>query len=181
MPAKPLAPHILAEIERLHQAHGYDPQILQTFAHLVLGKSPKPPKVKALTVAELKQALYKKFNVTSTAALRKSGKFQMAIDGIENLNYSTKATWERLYRDLIGILPNEQNQTGPDCINGVNIFNYFRPWQVFSLDPKNATDKDIKDAYYRLSKTYHPDNPQTGDRRIFERLEQMYRSLTYKP
>ncbi|AFY60321.1 J domain-containing protein [Synechococcus sp. PCC 6312] len=192
MPAKPLAPHILAEIERLHRDHGYDPQILQTFAHLVLAKPPKPPKepksptvkpptVKPLTVTQLKQALYKKFNVTSTAALRKSGKFQMATDGMDALNYAIKATWEQLYRDLIGTLPDEEHQAGPECINGVNIFNYFRPWQVFNLDPQTATEKDIKDAYYRLSKTYHPDNTETGNRRIFERLEQMYRSLNQAP
>ncbi|MDG2992174.1 J domain-containing protein [Candidatus Synechococcus calcipolaris G9] len=180
MPAK-LAPHILTEIERLHQAHNYDPQILQVFAQLVLTKPPKDKKNKPLTLPQLKQALYRKFNVTSTVALRKNGKFQMAIDGTEPLNYALKATWEQLYRDLIDVLPNEQHQTGPDCINGINIFNYFRPWQVFSLDPEAATDKDIRDAYHRLSKIYHPDNPKTGNRRIFERLEQMYRSLTYKP
>ncbi|WP_370539382.1 MULTISPECIES: DnaJ domain-containing protein [Nostocales] len=57
------------------------------------------------------------------------------------------------------------------------MFNYFKPWQVFGLDPKTATKEEIKSAYYRLSKIYHPDNPETGDRGIFERVEIMYKSI----
>ncbi len=180
MTTKSLPAHIKTEIERLHQTYGYDLKVLTTFAQFVRD-NPKPPKPpKSLTLPKIKKAIFEKFNVNDVTALRKNGKFQMATDGIGKLNFSQKATWEQLYRDLIGILPGEENQTGPDCINGVNIFNYFRPWQVLGLEPENATEQDIKNAYYRLSKIYHPDS-ETGDRRIFERIELMYSSLIKAP
>ncbi len=72
---------------------------------------------------------------------------------------------------------NEENQQGYGCINGINIFLYSKPWKVFDLDPKNATRDDLKNAYYKLAKKYHPDNSETGDRKIFEKIEIMYKSL----
>ncbi len=39
---------------------------------------------------------------------------------------------------------------------------------VFELDPKTASKEDIKNAYYRLSKIYHPDNQETGDAEVFD-------------
>lgn len=133
---------------------------------------PPPPSLKAL-----KEAIYSHFSVKTTKALKASPAFQMATDGMDSVNLAKREGWEVLYRKFIGILPNEEGQTGPDCINGVNIFNYFRPWQVFGLDSKTAEDKDVKAAYYELSKIYHPDNGETGNSRIFQRLNQMYRSL----
>jgi DnaJ-class molecular chaperone len=41
-----------------------------------------------------------------------------------------------------------------------------------------ATTEEVKDAYRKLSKIYHPDIPQTGDSKIFERLTIFYKSLT---
>ncbi len=177
MATKALPAHIQAEIERLHQSQGYDLKILSGLARFVLDN---PKTRKKLMLPELKQAIFDKFKVSNAVALRKNGKFQMATDGLGKLNFAQKSTWEQLYRDLIGTLPGEEVQTGRDCINGVNIFTYFRPWQVFGLNPETATEKDIKDAYYRLSKIYHPDS-DTGDRRIFERIETMYRSLIDAP
>ena len=109
--------------------------------------------------------------------LKESGQFKMATDGMDKLNFNQKETWEMLYRKWIDILPNEIDEEGYGCINGINIFKYFRPWPVFNLDPKTATQEEIKTAFYQLSKIYHPDNQETGDRKIFERLNQMYKSL----
>jgi DnaJ domain len=133
---------------------------------------------KALAIAELKAAIYNRFSVTTTPALRKSKNFAMAIDGIGKLNFAAKETWEQLYRQCIGILPHEASEQGPDCINGVHIFKYFRPWQVFGLDGKTATATDIKAAYRRLSKTYHPDNRETGNAEVFDRINTMYQSIS---
>ena len=101
----------------------------------------------------------------------------MATDGMSKLNFAEKKTWEMLYRKWIDILPDETNEEGYGCINGIDIFKYFRPWQVFNLDSKTATQDDIKTAFRQLSKIYHPDNQETGDRKIFERLTQMSNSL----
>jgi preprotein translocase subunit Sec63 len=85
-----------------------------------------------------------------------------------------------LYRKLIGILPNEVGETGPGCVNGINILRYDRPWEAFGLDPKTATTEQVKTAYRNLSKIYHPDNRETGDAAVFNRLTVFYNSLTEK-
>lgn len=132
---------------------------------------------KSLALPQLKEAIYKYFEVENTDQLKKSDRFKMATNGMEKLDFSKKETWEMFYRKWIDILPEEQNQEGYGCINGIDIFKYNRPWQIFGLDGKTATEEDLKKAYYRLSKIYHPDNQETGDREIFERLDKMYKSL----
>lgn len=126
---------------------------------------------------ELKQAIHNRFSVQNTRDLEKSGAFNMATDGMDKLDFSLKSTWEMLYRKFVGIISGEENQQRYGCINGINIFQYFKPWQVFDLDPKTATKDDVKTAYYRFSKVYHPDNINTGDRKIFERIDVMYKSI----
>lgn len=130
-----------------------------------------------LTLDQLKQAIYNRFDTVNTVDLKKSKRFNMAIDGLGKINLALKATWEKLYRKFIGILPNETSEKGADCINGINIFDYFKPWQVFNLDPKVATKTDIKKAYRDLSKIYHPDVKLTGNAVVFERLHIMYKSI----
>ena len=39
--------------------------------------------------------------------LKKSERFKMATDGMDELNFTPKQTWEMLYRKWIDILPNE--------------------------------------------------------------------------
>lgn len=132
---------------------------------------------KSLTLSQLKEAIYRRFEVKDTNELKNSERFKMATDGMRKLNFSQKETWEILYRKWIDVLPNELNQEGYGCINGIDIFKYNKPWQVFGLDGKSATEEDLKKAYRQLSKIYHPDNQETGDRKIFERIEKMYKSL----
>ena len=61
----------------------------------------KPSPAKALAIAELKAAIYQRFSVESTSALRKSKNFAMATDGIGSLNFSIKETWKKLYRQIV--------------------------------------------------------------------------------
>lgn len=172
------------EIARLTEIHGVNACVFEEFAQYVIDHhknkeiSVKPPKVKALTLAEIKTAIYQHFSVSNTTELKKSGAFKMATDGMDGLNLSVKDGWERLYRKFIGILPGEDNQQGYGCINGINIFNYFKPWQVFNLNPQTASNEEIKDAYHKLSKIYHPDVPNTGDAAIFNSLTVMYKSIS---
>jgi hypothetical protein len=132
---------------------------------------------KSLKINELKEAIYNRFNVKNTNELKKSQQFKMATDGMGKLDLSKKETWEILYRKWIDILPDEVNQKGYGCINGIDIFKYYKPWQVFNLDAKIASRGDIKNSFRQLSKIYHPDNSVTGDRKIFERLNIMYEGL----
>lgn len=191
MPQPKLNQRILDEISRIAEVYDTDSKVLQAFAEFVIQShkqkdkvptkppakpEPKPPK--SLTLAQLKQAVYEHFEVSSTPELKRSGRFKMATDGMDELNFAVKETWEVLYRKFVGILPSEENQNGYGCINGINIFNYFQPWQVFDLDPRTATSEDIKKAYHNLSKTYHPDVPDTGDSQIFDRLNTMYKSIS---
>ena len=171
------------EIARTTQLSGIDRSVLEEFTLFVIDnhkkKDPvaKQIKVKPLPLTQIKSAIYQYFSVKNTTELKKSGSFSMATDGMSDLNLTVKDGWEKLYRNLIGILPDEENQQGDGCINGVNIFNYFKPWQVFDLDAKVATPQDIKNAYYVLSKIYHPDVPSTGNAAIFDRLTTMYKSI----
>ena len=176
--------YIQNEITKLVELHGVDRSTLEAFALFVVDnhkkkeKVVKPLKVKPLPLAQIKAAVYQYFSVKNTTELKKSGAFNMAIDGMDNLNLTIKSGWEQLYRKFIGILPEEDNQQGYGCINGLNIFNYFKPWRIFGLDAKVANTQDIKNAYYALSKIYHPDVTTTGDAAIFDRLTTMYKSIS---
>ncbi len=167
------------EILRLSRVSQVDAKLLEEFAYLIIETSKLKNKVtnKSLKINELKQAIYHRFNAKNTHELRKSGAFIMATDGMDKLDLRLKPTWQMLYRKFIGIIPEEKNQQGYGCINGIDIFNYFKPWQVFGLEPKTTTKDDVKKAYYQLSKIYHPDNAATGARAIFERIDIMYKSI----
>lgn len=173
---------IQSEIARLTKLQSINHPVLEEFAFFVIAnykkKEPKTDKVKPLTLPQLKDAIYKHFEVKGTTELKKSGTFKMATDGMGTLNLSGKDGWEKLYRKFVGILPHEANQEGYGCINGINIFDYWRPWQVFGIkDPKTADKKDIKDAYNALAKIYHPDAGKTGDAAIFDRITTMHKSI----
>ena len=179
---------ILDEIARITENNSVSRQVLEEFAFFVIDnhnkklskgtKTQQSKKVKPLHLSELKKAVYQYFEVKSTTELKKSDAFKMAISLWDNLNLSKRESWELIYRKYIDILPEEEGETGNFCINGIHIFKYFRPYQVFGLEPKEATTQDIKKAYYQLSKIYHPDNQETGDARIFDRLTIMYKSIT---
>lgn len=180
---KPLNSWIQNEISRLSEIHSIDKAHLEVFAKFIIEHhkkpEPKPPKIpKPLTLTQLKAAVYKYFDVTDTKTLKLSGTFQLATSGIEKLDLSKRPGWETLYRKLIGVLPNEENEQGYGCINGIDIFKYDMPWKAFGLDPQIATIAEIKTAYHTLSKIYHPDNQETGDAQIFDRLTMFYKSLT---
>lgn len=173
-----LSQRIQKEISRLSEEKGIDPSLLEQFARFVLDQeTASDQSTKPLTINQLKRAIYDHFGVNSTSELKRSNAFKMATDGMGKLNYSYKATWEQLYRKLIGVLPHETQEEGYGCINGIDIFKYFQPWKVFGLDPKTATKEDIKQAYHNLSKIYHPDSSKSGDDKIFNRINTMYRSL----
>lgn len=177
---------ITQEIKRLSEKKGIDRSLLEEFANFVIvhnnfsNKKKKSNRKKPLKMAEIKQAVFDYFKVTDTKSLRKSSEFKLATEGLDDLNFRQKDSWEILFRQFVGILPEEEGEEGVDCINGINIFKYFRPWRVFGLNPKEATEGDIKSAYRELSKKYHPDNFQTGNSKIFDRINTMYEAINPK-
>jgi len=177
MAKKSISPAIFNKIQQLSETEGIDAQILEDFALFVLGNR-RASKPKVLSMGELKGAVFAHFEVSSTKDMRKSGAYRMATDGMDKLNLRLKESWEQLYRQFVGILPGEDSQVGEACINGVDIFKYFKPWTVFGLDAKTSSEQDIKQAYRQLSKRYHPDNKDSGNARIFDRINLMYRSIT---
>jgi DnaJ domain len=174
---------ITEEITRVAALSKINPTTLESFALFVIENHrkkiaiPKPPKVKKLTLAQIKAAVFEHFGVADTKQLKKSSTFMMATSGM-SFSLTGKEGWEALYRKFVGILPGEDGEKGHGCINGINIFKYTLPWRTFGLNPKTATTEDIKTAYRDLSKIYHPDTGATGDAQIFERLTVFYKSLT---
>ena len=192
MPKVTLNQLIQNEIARVAEVQGTDTAALEEFAQFIIenhkkkdskpkpSKVVKPIKVKPLTSTQLKQAIFAYFDVKDVKELKKSGSFEMATSGIGKLDFSKKDGWEKLYRKFIGVLPEEENETGYGCVNGINIFKYDLVWKAFGLDSQTATSEDIKSAYRELSKVYHPDIPNTGDAEVFARLNVFYKSLNQR-
>lgn len=179
---------IYQEIDRIFEEKGIEKSLLKEFANFVIinqktkitkKKISHRKEKKPLSMTVIKKAVLDYFQVKDTKDLRKSSEFKLATENI-NLNFRQKESWETLYREFVGILPEEEGEEGINCINGINIFKYFRPWRVFGLNPKTAIEKDIKSAYRELSKKYHPDNSQTGNAEIFDRINTMYQSILPK-
>lgn len=176
---------VLAEISKILSHQVLTQETLEEFARFVIAnhkkKEPKPVKPKALKAADIKAAVFDYFGVgekRTATTLRKASRFLMETEGMDLPSLANAEGWKALYREFVGYLPGEENQSGYGCINGVNIFQYFRPWRVFGLDPATATQQDKKDAYYQLSKIYHPDNKETGDAKIFDLIKNMYASIS---
>jgi hypothetical protein len=178
-----------ARIQELANQYGYDEQILREFAEFVrtqpkprkkestaskTSKKPGDKKVKEPTMAELQAAVVNAFNCNDVQELKKHEAFKLAIVG-RDLNLRKKDGWLVLYREWVGVPENERKEDGPNCINGIDVLKNFRPWHVFSLDPKTATSDDINSAFRQLALQHHPDHG--GNREVFERLQKMRDSL----
>ncbi len=180
-----LTPIINEKISQIALEHSIAISVLEDFADFIVknykkkSSSKLAKKPKALALSQLKESVFKYFQVKGTPALKKDGSYQMATEGMD-LNLGLKESWEILYRKFIGLLPHEDGEVGPDCINGINIFNYSLPWKTFGLDSKTAKTEDVKEVYRKFCKIYHPDISKTGNARIFERLTVFYNSLTEK-
>ena len=144
---------------------------MMDFAEYIHGKPFLEP---VLTLAQLKAAVLKAFDCKTTSELRKSSEFNLAMTG-RTFNLRTKADWQKLYRQWVGVPKAERERTGPTCINGIDVLENFRPWHVFGLDQSTASVDDIKGAFRRLAKQHHPD--AGGDPRVMERLQKMRDSL----
>ncbi|MEP0872905.1 J domain-containing protein [Trichocoleus desertorum AS-A10] len=175
-----------AKIQELVKQYGYDEQVLREFAEFAQAQ-PKPrkkststdskskrPKPKEPTMAELQAAVVAAFNCSDVKELKKHEAFKLAIAGLE-LDLRKKDGWLILYREWVGVPENERHEEGPTCINGIDVLKNFRPWHVFSLEPKTATSDDINTAFRRLAMQHHPDHG--GNREVFERLQKMRDSL----
>ena len=153
-------------------AHGpLDAPALLAFAEFIHGK-PFPEPV--LTLTQLKREVCRVFGCENAKDLRQSSEFNLAMAG-RSFDLKTKADWQKLYREWVGVPEAERNRSGATCINGIDVLENFRPWHVFGLEPSTATADDIKEAFRRLAKEHHPD--LGGDPRVMERLQKMRDSL----
>ena len=158
-------------IARLLDQGPPDTSALLTFAEFIHGK-PFPEPV--LTLSQLKREVCRVFGCENAKELRQSSEFNLAMTG-RSFDLKTKADWQKLYREWVGVPQAERNRSGATCINGIDVLENFRPWHVFGLEPATATADDIKEAFRRLAKEHHPD--VGGDPRVMERLQKMRDSL----
>ena len=164
-------------IEQLLESGEFSYSSLYAFALKVNGsafKKPPSKKAKGLTMAAAKKAVLDKFSCKTVAELRRNKTFSMSMAG-EVISLKSKEDWIRLYRRWVGVPGSERNQSGSTCINGIDVLENFRPWHVFGLDPKVATQDDVKASFRELVKIHHPD--VGGDARVFERLQKMRDSV----
>lgn len=158
-------------IARLLDQGPPDTSALLAFAEFIHGK-PFPEPV--LTISQLKREVCRVFGCENAKELRQSSEFNLAMSG-RSFDLKTKADWQKLYREWVGVPQAERNRSGATCINGIDVLENFRPWHVFGLEPATATADDIKEAFRRLAKEHHPD--VGGDPRVMERLQKMRDSL----
>ena len=168
---------VLELIAQIRSETNINDEILLSFAEKINGGpflSPKAKKPKAMTLAAAKKAVLSNFGCKTVTELRKNKNFTMSMTG-ETIALKSKADWMKLYRRWIGVPPEERDQTGSNCINGINVLENFRPWHVFGLDSKTASKEDVKTAFRDLAKVHHPD--VGGDKQVFERIQKMRDSL----
>jgi len=171
-PRKKLDRSVVGErIAALLAAGSPDATALLACAEFIHGK-PFPEPV--LTLTQLKSEVCRVFGCKNATELRKSNEFNMAMAG-RTFDLKTKADWQKLYREWVGVPQAERNRSGSTCINGIDVLENFRPWHVFGLEPSTASIEDIKEAFRRLAKEHHPD--VGGDPRVMERLQKMRDSL----
>ncbi|MFN4867342.1 MAG: J domain-containing protein [Cyanobium sp.] len=169
--SKLLRPLVQDRIQALLSEGPPDEAALLAFAEWIHGKPFAEP---VLTLPQLKAAVCAVFGCSTPAELRQSNEFALAVAG-RTINLKTKADWQKLYREWVGVPAAERNRSGNTCINGIDVLENFRPWHVFGLEPATATADDIKEAFRRLAKDHHPD--VGGDPRVMERLQKMRDSL----
>jgi hypothetical protein len=162
---------VVARIQELLANGTLDQAILLEFAEWIQGK-PFPEPV--LTLTQLKSEVCRVFGCANAKELRQSSEFNLAMAG-RSIDLKTKADWQKLYREWVGVPQAERNRSGATCINGIDVLENFRPWHVFGLEPATASADDIKEAFRRLAKDHHPD--VGGDPRVMERLQKMRDSL----
>jgi hypothetical protein len=178
-----MANSIETKIRELVEQYGYSEQVLRDLVEFVQSQ-PKPrkkplsktstAKPKPPTIAELQSAVIAAFGCGDLKELKNHDAFKLATVG-RDLNLRKKDAWLVLYREWVGVPETERHEEGANCINGIDVLKNFRPWHVFSLDPKTASPDDINSAFRRLAQQHHPDHG--GDREVFERLQKMRDSL----
>lgn len=57
----------------------------------------------------------------------------------------------------------------------------FQPLYFILKVRPNSTPKQIRESFLKLSKIYHPDNPDTGNEKKFIRLKEAYDKVKHAP
>ena len=132
----------------------------------------------SMSISLIKQKVSNSWGKANYKELKKD-KGWMQYHKSSGLNGSLRKTWEIYYREWVNLPADEQNlPSSKNVINGIDIFQNFRPWEAFNLDRKTATREDVKNAFRRLSKRFHPDTAQDdANPEAFNKLKEMRDAL----
>ena len=99
-----------------------------------------------MSISQIKQKVSNSWGKANYKELKKD-KGWMQYHKSSGLNGSLRKTWEIYYREWVNLPADEKNlPSRKNVINGIDIFQNFRPWEAFNLDRKTATKEDVKNA-----------------------------------
>lgn len=122
----------------------------------------EPSCVGEMSLAQIKEKIAMAWGQSSYAELQKDKEWRLYHKSTK-MNGRLRETWLVYYREWVKLPDDELNLSdGNNVVNGINIFQNFRPWEVFALDKKTASADDVKKAFRMLSIKFHPDTSSNG-------------------
>ena len=138
----------------------------------------EPSCVSEMSLVQMKEKIAIAWGQSSYAELQKDKEWRHYHKSTK-MNGRLRETWLVHYREWVKLPDDELNLSDANnVVNGINIFQNFRPWEVFALDKKTASVDDVKKAFRMLSIKYHPDTSSNGGNiEVLNKLMDMRDSL----
>ena len=99
----------------------------------------EPSGVSEMSLVQIKEKIAIAWGQSSYAELQKDKEWRLYHKSTK-MNGRLRETWLVHYREWVKLPDDELNLSDANnVVNGINIFQNFRPWEVFALDKKTAS------------------------------------------